>query len=139
MQYVNQDLNRLRRPSVLPFSPSGRWYPGNPGSDPAPEEALLAARYVHEGGMAFQVLDGFLLGGNMAQAGRDWRLEATLLAGPAKGLVGSGLIAFREGLPLPGEQNLAGGGQLAGLTGRGAAGPNREAGHENAGPGGCRN
>ena len=138
MQYVNQDLNRLRRPSVLPFSPSGRWYPGNPGSDPAPEEALLAARYVHEGGMAFQVLDGLLLGGNMAQTGRDRRLEATLLAGPAKDLVGGGLIAFREGFPLMGEQDLAGGDQLAGLPGRGAAGRNHEAGHENAGPGGCR-
>ncbi|MEE8145902.1 MAG: hypothetical protein V3T57_10855, partial [Kiloniellales bacterium] len=93
---------------------------------------------VHQGRIAVQVLDGFLLGGNRAQAGRDRRLEATLLAGPAKDLVGGGLIAFREGLPLPGEQNLAGGGQPAGFTGRGAAGRNREAGHENAGPGGCR-
>jgi hypothetical protein len=58
--------------------------------------------------------------------------------GPAEDPVGGGLFALREGLPLPGEQNLAGSGQLAGLAGRGIAGRSREAGYENAGPGGCR-
>ena len=34
MQYVNQDLNRLRHPNVLPFSASWRCYPGNLGLHP---------------------------------------------------------------------------------------------------------
>ena len=29
MRNVNQDLNRLRQPNVLPFSASWRCYPGN--------------------------------------------------------------------------------------------------------------
>jgi hypothetical protein len=31
MRNVNQDLNRLRQPNVLPFSASLRGYPGNLG------------------------------------------------------------------------------------------------------------
>jgi len=60
----------------------------------ASEEALLAACNVHERGVTIRVMDNFLLGGNVAQTGRDWRLETTFLASLVKNYVGSVLIPF---------------------------------------------
>jgi len=61
-------------------------------SDLASEEALLVARHIHEGRLPVQVKNSFLLGGNVTQAGSDWRLEATVLASLPEKLVGGGRI-----------------------------------------------
>jgi len=71
------------------------------------EKALLASCNVHEGGLAFNIVDSFLFGGNAAKPGGDGRLEATFVSGPTKNYVGGGVISFGKGLPLLSQQNLA--------------------------------
>jgi hypothetical protein len=78
------------------LSPSFTFYTlgSNRISHFASQEALLAARNVHEGRVTVQVIDSFLLGGNVAKTGSDRRLETTILASPTKNFVGGGLIPF---------------------------------------------
>ncbi len=61
-------------------------------SDLASEEALLVARHVHESRIPAQVINSFLLGGNVTQAGSDRWLETALLASLPEKLVGGGRI-----------------------------------------------